>query len=203
MHPKFASFCGLAGAGLFMATALVGGWLLPGYNAYRQFISESYALGTPYGPVLRFAGYLPAGLLMAAFAGLAARALPKSAAAGLGFAGLGIFYGLGTVAVSFFPCSAGCGKAGGPPELTQIIHNLLGMLTYLTVPASLLLLGLAARRWPQGAFISVAGFACGAGAFLFAGGIASPAAGLFQRLSEGCILGYIILCSVYLWRLRR
>jgi hypothetical protein len=120
----------------------------------------------------------------------------------LGFAGIGIFYGLATVIVSLFPCDAGCGNEFASPSLSQLIHNLSGLLTYMIVPLSLILLGIAARRWANGRSISILAFVCGIIAILFVGVLSpalhSPFAGLFQRIIEGSILLWILACAIYL-----
>lgn len=202
MNQLKASWFGIAGVSLFVATTIIGGALFPGYSHLSQFISESYATGTAYGPQLRFLGYLPSGLCIALFALFAMKALPKSPLSTLGFAGIGIFYGLATVIVSLFPCDAGCSNEFASPSLSQLIHNLSGMLTYMIVPLSLILLGIAARKWANGRSISILAFACGIIAILFVG-VLSPAlhstfAGLFQRIIEGSILLWIFACAIYL-----
>jgi hypothetical protein len=168
-------------------------------------ISESYAMGTPWGVQLRYLGYLPSGILMMLFCFFAARALPKSALAVLGFLGLGMAYGLGTVMVSIFPCDEGC-AVGVDPSMSQLIHNLSGLLTYLGAPMSLLLLGLAARNWPSAKALSMWGIGASVMGYLMFGLFLSDLGyhrtGLFQRLLEGSMLSFIVACSVYLLRTR-
>jgi hypothetical protein len=45
----------------------VGGLIKPGYSQFSSFISELNATGTPWATTLSFAGFLPLGLLLAAF----------------------------------------------------------------------------------------------------------------------------------------
>jgi hypothetical protein len=198
---------GLLGVLFFISATMLGGLQFPAYSHISQLISESYAIGTPYGIPLRYLGFLPSGIFMAAFAFYAARALPKSLAATFGFIGLGIFYGMATVIVSFFPCDEGCGKELVDPSLSQFIHNLTGLFTYLIVPVSLLILGVAARKWSNGKYVSYAGLACGLTAMLFVGILSSDLhgyfAGLYQRIIEGSILAWIVVCSVYLGTLHK
>jgi hypothetical membrane protein len=202
-HLKAASF-GIIGVLLFIGTTIIAGMLFPGYSHTAQFISESYALGTAHGPMLRFLGYLPSGLCIAAFAYYALKAVPKSGLTRFGFAAIGIFYGLATVLVSIFPCDAGCDSGPVPPSVSQLIHNLSGFLTYMIVPLSLILLGVAARRWPKGKTLSTFGIVCGITAMLFVGiltaNLHSGFAGFYQRIIEGSILLWVLACSVYLRR---
>jgi len=198
---------GLFGVLFFVSATIIGGMQFSGYSHLSQLISESYAIGTPYGIPLRYIGFLPSGIFMAAFAFYAARALPKSTPATFGFIGLGVFYGIATIIVSLFPCDKGCGKELVDPSLSQFIHNLTGLLTYLIVPISLLILGVAARKWPDAKFVSYAGIVCGLIAMLFVGILSSDLhgnfAGLYQRIVEGSILAWIVVCSVYLGTLHK
>ncbi len=197
-----ASLFGLLGVLFFIVATILGGLQFSAYSHISQLISESYAIGTPYSIQLRYLGFLPSGIFMAAFAFYAARTVPKSTPATFGFIGLGIFYGMATVIVSFFPCDEGCGKELVDPSLSQFIHNLTGLLTYLIVPISLLILGVAARKWPDAKFVSYAGIVCGLIAMLFVGILSSNLhgnfAGLYQRIIEASILAWIVVCSFYL-----
>jgi len=198
---------GLLGVLFFVSATIIGGLQFSGYSHISQLISESYAMGTPYGIQLRYIGFLPSGIFMAAFAFYAAGAVPKSTPATCGFIGLGVFYGIATIIVSLFPCDKGCGKELVDPSLSQFIHNLTGLLTYLIVPVSLLMLGVAARKWPDAKFVSYAGIALGLIAMLFVGILSSNLhgnfAGLYQRIIEGSILAWIVVCSVYLGTLQK
>jgi Protein of unknown function (DUF998) len=199
-----AARSGILGVLLFVVTTIIGGILFPGYSHTAQFISESYAIGTAHGPMLRFLGFLPSGLCIAAFAYYAVKALPKSGLTRFGFAAIGIFYGLATVMVSIFPCDAGCDSGPVSPSVSQLIHNLSGFLTYMIVPLSLILLGITARRWPNGKTISTLGIVCGITAMLFVGiltaNLHSGFVGLYQRIIEGSILFWVLACSLYLRR---
>jgi hypothetical protein len=204
MQNLHAARSGILGVLLFVVTTIIGGILFPGYSHTSQLISESYAMGTAYGPMLRFLGYLPSGLCIAAFAYFAVKALPKSGLTRFGFTAIGIFYGLATVLVSIFPCDAGCDSGPVPPSLSQLIHNLSGFLTYMIVPLSVILLGVAARSWPNGKTLSNLGIICGITALLLVGifiaNLRSGFAGLYQRIIEGSILLWILACSLYFKR---
>jgi hypothetical protein len=201
-----ASGFGFTGVFLFTATTIIAGMLIPGYSHLSQLISESYAIDTTYGLQLRMIGFLPAGICLAAFAFLAIRVLPKNKLAQAGFYGIGIFYGLGTVVVSLFPCDAGCNKEFIDPSLSQFIHNSTGMLTYLSVPASLILVGIAALKWTNAKTVAYSGIVSGILAMAFVGilsdGMDTGYAGLYQRIIEGSVLFFIVTCSIYLHKHR-
>jgi hypothetical protein len=200
-----ASKFGIAGVVLFISTTIIGGMLIPGYSHVSQLISESYAVDLPYSPFLRFAGYLPAGICMTFFSFLALKKLPASTFSSIGFAGMGIFYGMGTIVVSLFPCDKGCPDELTHASIAQVIHTTTGLLTYFIVPLCLFLLGVAARTWPKGKWMVIAGFFSGLITVIFIGKLSgelhSSYAGLYQRIIEGTILGWIVLCSLYLKRI--
>lgn len=202
-----ASSFGFLGVLFFISATILGGLQFSEYSHISQLISESYAAGTPYGLQLRFLGFLPSGAFIAAFAFYAARALPKSGFATLGFAGLGVFYGIATIVVSLFPCDEGCDKELVDPSLSQLIHNVSGLLTYIIVPICLLILGIIARKWAKGNYVSYLGIACGLTSILFVGVLSydlhSEFVGLYQRIVEGSVLFWIVVCSFYLRTLQR
>jgi Protein of unknown function (DUF998) len=193
---------GWIGVSLFLVSTILGGLQFSDYSHIKQLISESYAIDTPYGIYLRYLGFMPSGLLIAAFAFGAMKILPKSKLAKIGFLSIGIFYGLATVLVSLFPCDHGCDNELVNPSLSQLIHNIAGTLTYLIVPISLILLGMAARKWPNAKHISYFGIICGLIALLFVNALAidlhSNFAGLYQRIVEGVILLWIVMCAFYI-----
>jgi len=202
MSGKIALWCGILGVSSFIVATIAGGMLFPGYSHISQLISESYAIGTPFGTHLRFFGIIPSGILLATFAFFALKTIPSTTKEKLGFAGIGIFYGLATIVVGIFPCEAGCNPEMLNPGLSQIIHNLSGFLTYLFVPVCLVILGLAALKWPNAKHVAAMGFICGLTSFAFVWILAidfeSSYAGLYQRITEGAILLWILICSFYL-----
>lgn len=194
---KTAFLSGILGVVLFIAAVLIGGAVLPGYSHVAQFISESYAIGTPLGPVLRFAGYLPSGILIAVFAWTAMRALRVRKWGMLGFWTLGVFYGLGTALTAFFPCDAGCGDAD--PTLSQVVHNGIGSLTYLTVPGALIMIGASLRKRHALKELGTLALVCGTLALIgfvtLVGTADTGYAGLVQRLIEAAILVWVAVCA--------
>ena len=132
--------------------------------------------------------------------------LPKSQLIKLGFWGVAIFYGLATVVVSIFPCDEGCGKELNDASASQIIHNLVGLLTYLFVPVCLIIIGAKAKEWFNGKRVSLISFLCGGLTFVFiAILISNPLsnyAGLYQRLIEGSILSWIVCIAFYIKKMK-
>ena len=102
----------------------LGGFQFDSYNPISQYISETIAIDTPYGKVLRFLGYIPSGVLLTIFSFAALKKFPTSNVTKIGYCGLGIFYGIATIIVGLFPCDKGCNKELIDPGVSQLIHNL-------------------------------------------------------------------------------
>jgi len=182
------------GALTVLMLTIVGGAAFPNYSHLSQFISELGAQGAPHAALVNYAGFLPAGICICAFAVLAWLALPRSAGSAFGMLGIALF-GLGYIVATFYPCDAGCRPA--TPSADQAIHNALGLLGYLTAPFTLALLGWKARGWPGGKKLAVHGFIGAVGAFIGISFLSPEFAyvGLAQRLLEVCVLSWIVACG--------
>ena len=190
---------GIISALLFIVASVLGGLQLENYSHLHQFISESYAIGTPYGIFIRLFGYIPCGILITLFALSAIRILQKSTISKVGLTLFGVFYGIGNIIVGIFPCDSGCNRELIDPTVSQIIHNISGALTYLIVPVSLILIGFGIKKWQ---YIKIISIICGSVAIVF-GFVLSENPngnyiGLFQRLIEGSILFWLISFAFYL-----
>lgn len=201
MKKTMFRLCGLSACLLFVATTLIGGFLNPGYGHVSQFISELYAVGAPNADALRFYGYLPSGVLFMAFAVLLNAVLPKSTSKTLGCLLFGFGYGFGTVICSIFNCDVGCNPEFVNPSLSQFIHNLMGMLTYLTVPTGILCLGISFSKH-RSQWLFNFSIATAVGSFLFVlllnVMLQSGFKGFLQRIIEGSFILWAVVASVYL-----
>ena len=187
-------------AGLVVLTVvIVAGTATPGYSQAAQFISEFGARGAPYADQVNWFGFLPAGILVCAFAALAWLTLPRSAGTTFGLVGIALF-GFGYVIAVFYPCDPGCRPAQA--SVSQTIHNVLGLAGYVTAAPCLVLLGWQARTWPQGANLARLAFVCAAAALV--GFVLllepSPYAGAAQRLLEASVLLWVVACGTYVRR---
>lgn len=195
----FTFWCGVLGASIFVTTAILGSLQFETYSHLSQYISESYAMGTPYGETLRFFGYLPSGILLTIFAFLAIKLLPASQLSKIGFTGFGIFYGLVTALTAFFPCDAGCNREWINPSNSQIIHNLIGFATYIFVPPSLILIGIASRSWHNAKLFTtislLSAIIAGTGVSILLSEPHAAYAGLYQRIIESAILLWVVVCA--------
>lgn len=202
MNNKTTFWLGILGALFFIGPSILGGFQFEAYSHISQFISESYATGTPYGIYLRVFGFIPSGVLIALFAFAALRHLPKSILLKLGLLSFALFYGLGTILVGVFPCDIGCNKEFINPSLSQIIHNFFGALTYMIVPFSIILIGISSRKWKDGKTITYTSFICATIAFVSTALLTNDPTGefigLFQRIAESAILFWLICVAFYI-----
>lgn len=187
------------GALTVILLTVIGGAAFPGYNHASQFISELGARGAPHAQLVNFGGFLPAGVLVCAFAVLAWKALPRSAGTAIGMVGIALF-GFGYLVAVVFPCDAGCRPAA--PSFSQLMHNALGLAGYLSAPVALAILGWQARSWPGGRLLSRIGFIGALTAFTGLLLLSPEFAyvGIAQRLLELSVLTWIVACAIYVNR---
>jgi putative Mn2+ efflux pump MntP len=204
MSNKLVFCTGILGVTFFGVASFLGGFQFDNYNPISQYISETMAVGTPYGKVLRFFGYIPSGILLTIFGFTGLKKLPKSNLTKIGFWGIGVFYGIATIIVGLFPCDKGCNKELVDPSISQVIHNLTGLLTYIFVPISIIIIGVGLRQSKKYDGLSKIAFFCGLICLVFIGLLLSDPltnfAGLFQRIIEGIFIIWIIACSIFIKR---
>lgn len=202
MNGKTIFIIGILGVTLFFIASILGGFQFDNYNTLSQYISESYAIDTPYGKSLRYFGYIPGGILLTIFAFFGRKKFPKSGLIKSGFSGIGIFYGIATVIVGIFPCDKGCNKELIDPSISQLIHNLTGLLTYIFVPLSIIAIGVGLRKLKVHLDLSIIAISCGINCMVFIGILLSDPlnqyAGLYQRIIEGTFIIWIISCSFFI-----
>jgi hypothetical membrane protein len=194
-RPILASAC--LGALAVVLLTVIGGAGFPNYSHASQFISELGADGAPHAGLINYGGFLPAGLLLCTFALLAWRALPRSVGTALGMVGIFLF-GFGYLVAVVYPCEAGCRPAA--PNLSQTIHNALGLAGYLVAPFALAVLGWKARSWPGAAVLSWMGIGGAILAFIGLSYLSPEFAyvGIAQRVLEASVLSWIVACGFYL-----
>ena len=118
----------------------------------------------------------------------------------IGFYGIGIFYGLATAVVGIFPCDSGCNRELIDPSSSQLIHNFVGLLTYLFVPVFMILVGFGLKKSPNNNTFSLQSIAFGVISILFVFIIVtnsnSKYIGLYQRIIESVFVMWIIICAI-------
>ena len=206
MNNKVVFLIGILGVSLFAIPSIIGGFLIEDYNLISQWISESDASDTKYGLALRIFGYIPSGFLIAIFCFVGFKKFQPSKLTKVGFYGLGVFYGIATIITGIFPCDVDCNKNFIDPSISQIIHNLAALLTYIFVPISVMIVGLGLRHSPSHNRLSVIAITCGIISSLFASlllaDLSSQYVGLLQRIIESIFLIWIITCAIEIKNMR-
>ena len=182
-----------------LAVVVAGDAAYPGYDHVGQYISELGATGAPHARLVGWGGFVGAGLLLTVYAIAAWLALPRSTAGTIGFA-LMVLFALGLLFGGVYPCDVGCGSE--TPSPSQRMHDLWGGAGYLTAPLMLVLLGVAAKRWPGGGFLFPLGLVSAAvTAVAFVVMVeAGEYRGLAQRILEVAVAAWVMGSLVALRR---
>ena len=192
---KLAHALAVASAAYALAFYIAGGWLKPDYSHVAHFISELNATGTPWARELGLFGFVPLGLLTAAFLLVAT---PVARLSGLSRAGFLLLWSqpIAFLGVAAAPCDPGCPADG---SMLQHLHNLLGLITYFAAAAGFFLLSFHGHLSRGGkVFLRFAGFAWLAlFVFMLAPELASVR-GLLQRAAEALWWTSVLLIA---WRL--
>ena len=125
-----------------LVAILWGGAVYPGYDPMRQHISELGATGAVTGPAVSWWGFVPSGLLMAAFCLIAAWLLRRSVLAVIACFLLG-WYAITLSAAGVYPCEFECARE--VVTRNSMMHDLYGGTGYLTGIIGVGLAGMWAR----------------------------------------------------------
>ena len=182
---------GIAGPLLFTAVTIICAMLQPGYDHFRNLISELGAHGTANATFMNYAGFIPAGIMMIAFGVALSRILPSGQLATTA-AALIMIFGLGVVTSGIFSCDPGCPVDG---SLENTIHDRVAPFTFLSLIIAIAIFGFVFRRtpdWSQLAryslFSSAVAFVCMIALIISFG--TRTQTGLWQRL---------MLAALFLW----
>ena len=200
MSNRLTFIIGIVGVSLFAFCAVVGGFLIEDYSVISQYISESYAIDTEYGLVLRGFGYIPSGILITLFCYRLSKMFQSSKLTKIGFFALVLFYGIATIIVGIFPCDSGCNPELIDPSISQVIHNIAGALTYILVPFSILFIGIGLKQDSKYSRLSMQGIICGTLSILFVFVLFSDATselkGFYQRIIEMIFIFWLVSCAI-------
>ncbi|CAN1515125.1 Protein of unknown function DUF998 [Caulobacteraceae bacterium] len=197
MVRTLAFWSAIIGAGLLVLMTVAGAAAWPGYSHVSQYISELGATGAPHGRLVSLGGFLPVGVLLTTFAGLAALIPPRGVLKTLGCIGLFLF-ALGYLGAAVFPCDFGCRPE--TPSGSQMLHMAFGLAGYILAPLTLAVLAIASRKWPGAKALFPLGLVCAVVAGIAFFTMADPFAGLFQRVLEGSVLLWIVAFAFTLRR---
>ena len=144
---RFIALGGIVGPLLFTLTTIICASLRPHYSHISQFISELGATGSPNAYLMNFAGFIPAGLMIALLGLSLILKLPKKFLTITGSVLITVF-GICVIIVGIFsndfpeiPEGAG--------SMSNMIHNQVSLLMFLLVIIGILILGISYRKLPS------------------------------------------------------
>lgn len=138
---------GVAGPVLFTTMVIVCAALRPDYRHLYQFMSELGATGTPNAALMNFAGFIPTGLLIAAF-GIALLRMLGSGVRSLVAGALVTWFGAGVLLAGIFSCDAGCPMGPGVSQAARL-HDLVSISAFTSAIVGIGLWAFEFRRLPR------------------------------------------------------
>lgn len=202
---RMLSLGGALGPLVFAAAVLVAAALRPDYSHVDNFISELGAHGTTHAALMNYAGFVPGGLMLAAFGVALAGALPRRSST-LAAAALVTLFGCGVAASGFISCDAGCPQAAGSIE--NAIHNAIAPVAFLSLIAGTATLGLCFRGLPDWRALSLYSLLTSAFALGFLAALAGSLdtrelTGLWQRILLAVLFLWCAVIGVHAFQLAR
>ena len=199
---KAGNLCGIFAPLVWAFAIIFCGTLRSGYSHYAQYISELGERGSSTELIMRYAGFVPTGLMHLAFAVFLFAAFRGRRLATIAATLLAI-NGLARIGAGLFPCEPGC--AGPKLLLNQHLHSLSAGVGFFALIAAAIVWGIFFRRSATLKWFSVYSVASGvAGSVLLLlmvwSAEARAATGLYERLSSGVLSLWVLVFAVTLWR---
>lgn len=198
---KIGILCGIVAPLLWALVIIVSGSLRPEYSGFTQYISELGERGSSTELLMRYAGFVPTGLMHAAFAAVLYGVFRGNRLAAIAALLLAV-NGLGRVGAGLFPCELGC--TGPRILLSQKLHSISSGIGFLAIIASSLLWGIFLKFKPKLRWLGL--FSIGSGILglvflllMLSSAEARTATGLYERLSTGVLSLWVMLFAIRLW----
>jgi hypothetical membrane protein len=193
---------GVAGPAIFSVAMLVTSALRRDYSHLSSFISELGANGTPYAALMNYGGFVPAGVLLAAFGVGLGSVMPRRRLTTVA-AGLVTLFGCGVAASGIISCDPGCPQATGSVE--NLIHDRIGPASFLCLIAGVALFGIAFRGIPAWRHLLAYSFLTSASALCLLVALASSLdtrelTGLWQRLLLAVLFQWCVVIGLKAYR---
>ena len=201
---KVGNLCGIL-APLWWASAIVFcGSLRPEYSHFTQYISELGERGSSTEFIMRYAGFLPTGLMHMAFAAFLYVAFRGSQLAVIAAMLLAI-NGLARIGAGMFPCEPGC--VGSELSLSQQLHSLSARIGFFALIGAAVTWGIFLQRYRSLRGLSLYSVGSGTVGLVFLLLMAWSAelkagTGLYERLSSGVLSLWVLVFAARLWRLK-
>ena len=201
---KTGILCGILAPLLWASAIIFCGSLRPEYSHFTQYISELGERGSSTELIMRYAGFVPTGLMHVAFAACLYVAFKGSPLAVIAATLLAI-NGLARIGAGLFPCEPGC--AGPKLLLSQQLHSWSAGAGFFALIGASVLWGLVLRRHRSLRGLGLFSVGCGIAGLVFLLLMvwsAEPRAGtgLYERLSSGVLSLWVLMFAATLWRLQ-
>ncbi len=175
----------------------------PEYSHFAQYISELGERGSTTEFIMRYAGFLPTGLMHMAFAAYLYVAFRGSRLAVIAATLLAI-NGLARIGAGLFPCEPGC--VGPNLLLSQQLHSLSAGIGFFALIGASVVWGIFLRRYRSLRGLSLFSIGCGAAGLVFLllmvwSAELRAGTGLYERLSSGVLSLWVLVFAARLWRL--
>ena len=184
---------------LFLSSIILNeliGFLRSDYNLINHFISELGAAGAEYSRIINYLGFVPTAFSALIIALLLQSKFSNTRLSRVGFllVGSGVF--IGYFGAFIFPCDYGCPAEG---SFSQNMHNNLGLIYYLIIPVGLFVLGIGLRTEAMIINASISFSATSIfllGFFMMLNPSQTDLLGLWQRLADYTVVGFLIFMSL-------
>ena len=201
---KIGNLCGILAPILWAGAIIYCGSLRPEYNHLTQYVSELGERGSSTEFIIRYAGFVPTGLMHMAFAAFLYVVFKGRRLAAIAAMLLAI-NGLARIGAGIFPCEIGC--AGPRLLLSQKLHSLSSGLGFLALIGAAVLWGIFLRRYQRLRWLSLYSVGSGILGLVFLvvmlwDAESRTGIGLYERLSTGVLSLWVLVFAVRLWRLK-
>jgi hypothetical membrane protein len=198
---RTGNLCGILAPLLWASAIVFCGSLRPGYGHLTQYISELGERGSSTELIMRYAGFVPTGLMHVAFATFLYVAFKGSRLAAIAAALLAI-NGLARVGAGMFPCEPGCAGTG---LIGEKLHSLSAGAGFFALMAASVTWGILLRRFQDLQALGLYSIFSGLLGLVFLALMswdAEPktATGLYERLSSGVLSLWVLVFATQLWR---
>ncbi len=194
---KIGNLCGILAPVLWATAIIFCGSLRPEYNHLTQYISELGERGSSTEFLIRYAGFVPTGLMHMAFAAFLYFVFKGSRLAAIA-AMLLALNGLARIGAGIFPCELGCAE----PRilLSQKLHSLSSGVGFFALIGSSLLWGIFLKRYQSLRWLGLYSVASAILGLIFLLLMLWGAQrGLYERLSTGVLSLWVLVLAVRLW----
>jgi hypothetical membrane protein len=200
---RIGNLCGILAPIVWASAIVLCGSLRPGYSHVTQYISELGERGSSTELIMRYAGFVPTGLMHAAFAAFLYVAFKGSRLASFAAALLAL-NGLARVAAGMFPCETGCAGGG---LISQRLHNLSALVGFFALIGAVLVCGVLFRRYQYLRVLSLYSIGSAILGLVFLVLLERSAesragTGLYECLASGVLSLWILVFAAALWRRR-